>query len=251
MFDCEKPPASTDGPNYRGSTSRTSAATGSENTEHATESASRFAGQWTPSPRDFSQKWWVTENNHSLRSARMHEFDFHYWEWQVKRLWFVWCFISSLSVWVLPWPVRLSLSRALARCWETALQRLSRSGCPNTSVKMSCSSYWTPTRGDVRTVCLCRITLQPMAWLANVSVSLPPPGKAWPWSTMQRKSFTSWGNRTSWRAWSHSCRGLRSSSRLWKVRWPCSKQLMLYCGALCFDNCLQFSSFFFFFYSFS
>lgn len=39
-------------------------------------------------------------------------------------------------------------------------------------------------------------------------------GKAWPWSTMQRKSFTSWGSRTSWRVWSPSWRGLQNSSRL-------------------------------------
>lgn len=79
-----------------------------------------------------------------------------------------------------------------------------------------------------------RATMQAVDPLSNASVS-PPPGKAWPSSTMQRKSFTSWGSRTSWRVWSRSCRGLQSSSRLWKVR----KRLMFYCNLLCFDSCLQ------------
>lgn len=39
-------------------------------------------------------------------------------------------------------------SRAWARCWGTALQRSSPSGCRVTSVKTSCSSYWTLIKGE-------------------------------------------------------------------------------------------------------
>lgn len=57
----------------------------------------------------------------------------------------------------------LSLSRALARCWETASPRSSRSGCPSTFVKTNCSSYSTLTRGDVGAARLRGVTLRPVA----------------------------------------------------------------------------------------
>lgn len=55
-------------------------------------------------------------------------------------------------------------------------------------------------------------TIRPLMSLSSILLHLLV--KAWPWSTMQRKSFTSWDSRTSWRVWSPSWSSLQNSNQL-------------------------------------